>query len=109
MFETEGFKEQLEKAISTEAGRNNMEQYETRIIEYLQGLASGNERTLMEREVRKSPSERRGTVHALQSATELTREAALYATAEGRKVLRLPDFERAYEAKFCQVWPFCKS
>jgi hypothetical protein len=69
MFETEAFKEQLASTVSTEAGRNNLERYQTGIIDYLQGLATQNESTLMEREVRKAASARRGIPDALISAS----------------------------------------
>jgi len=108
MFETEEFREQLESAVSSEAARNNLERYQTASIEYLQRLALENERTLMESEGRKAAGVRRGIADALRSARELTREAAKYAAAEKRTLLTRSDVEKAYQAKFCQVWPFCK-
>lgn len=109
MFETGSFKDQLTDAVSRETGNNNLEQYENRIVDYLQTLASENESTLMDSEVRKAASARRGIPDALKSARELTREAAGYAAEEKRTVLQLGDIQKAYRAKFCQYWPFCKS
>jgi histone H3/H4 len=108
MFETEGFKEQLESTVSRETARNNLDRYHTGIIDYLQGLAIRNESTLMEREARKSASARRGIPDALISANILVEEAASYAAADNRKLLTRADIEKAYQAKFCRVWPFCK-
>ena len=75
----------------------------------LQGLAATNESTLMDSEVRKAASARRGIPDALNSARQLIKESATYAAAEKRTVLNLEDVEKAYRAKFCQFWPFCKS
>lgn len=109
MFETESFKNQLTAAISAEAANNNLEHYEPGIVDYLQGLASENESTLMDSEVRKIASARRGTPAALNSAKELAKEACKYASADKRTLLKLSDIQTAYRAKFCQFWPFCKS
>jgi histone H3/H4 len=108
MFETEDFREQIEAAISREAGRNNMREYQAAIVNRLQRLASENERDLMEEEFRKSVTFRRGVSDALQSVRELTRDASRYALLEGRTVLELSDIQKAYDAKFCQFWPFCR-
>jgi hypothetical protein len=108
MFETQRFKEQLVEAVSMEVANNKLERYEPAIIDYLQRLASGNESDLMERELRKAPGTQRGVRDALNSARELTKEASRYAAADKRMVLRLPDIEAAYKARFCQFWPFCK-
>ena len=109
MFETTRFKEQLTDVVTREALNNNLEEYEPAIIDYLQRLASENESVLMERELRKTAAARRGIPDALRSAVELTKEASRYAAAENRKLLRVSDIRAAYSAKFCQVWPFCKS
>lgn len=108
MFETEDFKNQLTSTVLREAANNKIERYETGIIDFLQRQASENESTLMEREVRKLATERRGVSHALSSAKQLTMEASKYAAAEKRTLLTLSDVEAAYRAKFCQFWPFCK-
>jgi hypothetical protein len=109
MFETEVFKKQLTDVIAREVGGTGLTEYETAVIDFLQRLASENENILMEREVRKVASERRGMSDALDSARNLTREASRYAAAEKRPVLKVSDIEAAYRAKFCQFWPFCKS
>jgi hypothetical protein len=111
MFETEGFKNELTRGVARGTEISGLLEYETRIVDYLQRLASENESPLMEREVRmhKVASERRGVPDALNSATELTKEASKYAAADRRTLLRMSDIEAAYRAKFCQFWPFCKS
>jgi|ERR1051326_2019573 hypothetical protein len=108
MFETEGFKEELAKAVSSEAGQSGLAQYETRIVEYLQSLASANESVLMESEMKKAVGRRRGVPDALISARELVREASRRTQAEKREILQLSDVQEAYKKKFCQIWPFCK-
>jgi histone H3/H4 len=107
MFETDEFKNQLAASISAEAGNNNIERYETRIVDYLQGIATETE-NLEARQMKKGAKVRGGIPDALSSAKELTREASKYAAAEKRKVITLTDIESACKAKFCQVWPFCK-
>jgi hypothetical protein len=106
MFETGEFRELLEEVVSREARRNNM-RYHSEIINHLQQLASANERVLMEREFEKAVGFRRGAWEAWRSAAELTRDACVYASRQGRPVLHLADIRKAYEAKFCQFWPFC--
>lgn len=108
MFETERFKKLLDSTVSIETDNNNLERYQPSIIDYLQGLATRNESTLMEREVRKAAAAQRGIPDALMSASILVKEAATYATADKRKLLTQADVEKAYQAKFCRVWPFCK-
>jgi hypothetical protein len=108
MFETESFKEQLQSTVATVAGRNKMKEYEPGAVRFLADLAAENESTLMEQEFRKV-ARRRGIPEALQGAAELTMQAAQHASAEGRTILKRVDMEMAYKAKFCQVWPFCRS
>jgi histone H3/H4 len=97
MFETEGFKNQLTNAVSSEAANSGLAEYRLSIITYLQKLATDNESTLMDREVRKAASEQRGMADALDSARELTREACKYAAADKRTVLNLEDVTRRLE------------
>jgi len=94
--------------VSGEAARNEMREYQIAIIGYLQNLASGNEITLMESERRKAAGAQRGIEDALGSARELIRVASTYATADKRTLLTQSDVEKAYQARFCRVWPFCK-
>jgi hypothetical protein len=108
MFETENFKTQLTDAITREVGASGLAEYDARIIEYLQRQAAGNEKVLMEQEIRKVAGERRGVANALISARKLIKEASKYAAADRRTLLRMSDFQTSYAALFCQVWPFCK-
>jgi hypothetical protein len=109
MFETDDFKKQLEGAVASEADYRGLKEYEDSIIDYLQRLASENERPLMLKEMRKAASARRGIPDAVNSARILVRRASRYAAAEKRTVLTQSDVEKAYRAKFCRVWPFCKT
>jgi len=109
MFETDDFRDLLTNAVVSEAANRGLTEYRLSIITYLQTLAAQNESPLMERELRKAASDRRGIPAALDSARLLIRESAKYAAAEKRTVLHLDDVEKAYKEKFCQVWPFCKS
>lgn len=108
MFETDEFYESLRQAVSSEAARHNMKQYETGIVFYLQTLAVDNERYLMESEQRKPPSARRGIQEALASAQELMQTASAKALAERRTLVTLEDIKGAYEERFCRVWPYCR-
>lgn len=107
MFETGNFRRQIYDTITAVAGESGIEQVQPEIAEFLQKLASENEDVLRERELTKTEAERREIPHALRSVEELTREASRYAAADQRTTLELNDFEKAYRAKFCQVWPFC--
>ena len=108
MFETERFKKQLTDAVIAEALNHKLTQYQPSIIDYLHGLAYENEKDLMERELRKAVTERRGVREAIDSARMLISEASGYAIRDGRDLLKLSDVQTAYRAKFCQFWPFCK-
>ena len=108
MFETKDFENQLKQAVSAEARNSGLETYETAIIDYLQRLASENERPLMLDEMRKVASARRGIPYALNSARSLAMMASTYAVEEKRTVLTQSDVEKAYRRTFCGVWPFCK-
>jgi adenylosuccinate synthase len=109
MFETEDFRKQLENAISSTAAQQGMTEYQTAITTYLQSLATVNEPVLMENEMKKAVGARRGIYDALESARALVSEAATYAQSEKRKVIQVVDVQKAYSAKFCKVWPFCRS
>jgi histone H3/H4 len=108
MFETEDFRKLIDSAISEEAANLGVERYQTAIPTYLQGLATGNESILLTEELRKSVGTRRDTADAVRSARILAREASGYALSERRSVLTVADMQKAYQAKFCQVWPFCR-
>ena len=107
MFETDSFKSQIDETIRQEAGRRGMARFQLAIVDYLQDLAKENERELMEHELRKTTG-RRGTQDALRSVAVLVEYASLYATAENRTLLKMEDMRKAYQAKYCSVWPFCK-
>lgn len=108
MFETEIFKTQLTNTVASQAGESGVAQYQVRIVDYLQDLAVSNENFLMESELRKAASLRRGVPDALSSTKTLVKEASAYALADKRTVVTVADVEKAYRAKFCSVWPFCK-
>jgi hypothetical protein len=108
MFETESFRDELERTVSAEAANNNMTHYQTAAINFLQEQARQNEPILMDREIRKAAGTRRGIPDALASARELVKEAAQYAAADKRTLITRADIEKAHNAKFCRVWPFCK-
>jgi len=108
MFETTHFTEELTNTISREAANNGMERYETGIVGFLQTLAINNESILLQEELRKSASLRRGTPDALQSTKLLVETAARFAQADKRSTLSLSDMQRAWEVNFCRIWPFCR-
>jgi hypothetical protein len=108
MFETQSFRERLADTISRHVTANNLTEYDSTIVSYLQQKAVDNEKALMDIEHKKSASSQRGVNDALVSAITLIREASKYAIADRRKLLTKADVEAAYKAKYCQVWPFCK-
>ena len=109
MFETPSFRAQLQEIVSSELGRTKITRFETEIPTFLQALATDNEPVLMEREIKKAVGTRRGIPDALQSARELVRDAIVSAVVARRDTLEVADVRKAYEAKFCKVWPFCRS
>lgn len=108
MFETNQFNEQLTNTIRLEAANNGMKEYETGIVNFLQTLAINNESILLEEELKKSATLRRGIPNALQSTKYLVETAAKFAQADKRSTLRLSDMQQAYQASYCRVWPFCR-
>ena len=108
MFETEQFRNQLTEAIASEAGANQLTEYQTAIIAFLQTRAQQNEAILLESEMTKTASERRGVPAAIQSARTLVKAASAIARANNRTLLTEADVAAAYQANFCRVWPFCR-
>ena len=101
MFETPEFRQYLRDEFYKAGGYSTEE---TTIISYLQNLAVENER---------DPSfvrrpEDQAIVFALQSARELISQALVYKRQRGDDLLTLGDIQKAYQALFCSVWPFCK-
>ena len=108
MFETQQFQDELKKIINNAAVSRHLARYQNRAYQFLQDLAIANESDLMTEELKKSAGVRRGMREALQSAESLAQEAADYAVADNRDILTVDDIQKAYQAKFCRVWPFCK-
>jgi hypothetical protein len=108
MFETSDFRNQVGRTFSAEAARRGMKTYNTGIIDRLCEIAIGNERLLLEREQLKPAPSRRGVSDALSSVIELSAVASDFALRSGRDNVNLSDLEMALQARFCQVWPFCK-
>ena|ERR1039457_21050 len=108
MFETTQFRELIDREVSSVAGQFGLKQYRKAAVDYLQRLASENESALMETELRKTVASRRGTPEIVASVRALANEASRLASAAGRDTLLLEDMQKAYQVKFCQVWPFCR-
>ena len=108
MFETQQFEDDLDKVISRTAGNQGLTKYQNSAVRFLRDLAISNESDLMIHEVKKAAGLRRGVREALKSAELLTREASRYARDDNRDTLTQADMQKAYQANFCQVWPFCK-
>src|SRR5258705_1890865 len=105
MFETREFRVLLEKTLFVESMTRGVQKYDATIIDYLQNLAIENER---------DPSFLRrytalGAVRvATRSLKRLLAQAFAYAGERGDPAPRLEDVEKAYQALFCKIWPFCK-
>lgn len=108
MFETDQFKDRLKDIISNEAATNQLKEYEVAVVEFLFSRARDNEATLMRAELTKSAALRRGMTDAIQSARVLAKAASALARSESRTVLTAGDMEKAFQAHFCRVWPFCR-
>ena len=102
-----GFRTELVEIVKRVAGQNGMEQYQTVIIDRLIGHVEENRQILVESELQKTAGVRKSKADATRSAEILIREACKYAKTDKRTLLEARDFDIAYEAKFCMVWPFC--
>lgn len=108
MFETQDFRNQVQRTIINEAASNDIKQYQPGIVDFLVRLASSNEKLLMESEIKKEVSERRGTRDAIISVRLIIKEASAIAKRDERNLLTISDVQLAYETLFCQIWPFCR-
>jgi hypothetical protein len=108
MFESQDFREKLLGAVKSEAAQNNMNEYQTAIIDFLRTQAVANESTLMESERTKNVAQRRGVPEALTSARQLIKTASAIAAKDKRTLLTEADVRAAHTAMYCRVWPFCK-
>ena len=106
MFGTKAFEDQLINNITVSMKTAEVTGDLDAIMKFLRRLAIANEEELMTRELEKIKP--RGVADALLSARSLIKDSAQFAKQEGRSRIRLNDVKRAYQAKFCQFWPFCK-
>lgn len=58
-------------------------------------------------ELIKEASQRRSRSDALRSVDVLVKEAASISKRRGSNTIESKDMSRAYDAKFCMIWPFC--
>lgn len=109
MFETDEFKAQLTRAISVQAAVRRFKFYDPKVVEFLQKTAKDNEPPLMESEMKKVASARRGIPSALESAARLVEEAARIASTDPKaETLTEAHIKAAHVNLFCSVWPFCR-
>jgi hypothetical protein len=106
MFETPEFREQIVNALPRIVREAGATVYDDEIIDYLLNLAIDNER-------RDSRFLRDYTVETvlqltLASLERLIRQGVVYARQRRYRGVTLGDVEKAYQALFCRVWPFCK-
>ena len=103
----EKFKDEIKNTVSQTAGRSGMDQYRTSIVNLLMGNLEKNRDARILTESAKISTEQRSKNDALRSVEVLITEACEIAKADNRKLVTESDFESAYQAKFCTVWPFC--
>lgn len=108
MFETPEFEKKLVDEVRRVAASNGLAYYQRVVPRTLITLARQNEQELLSEELTKSASIRRGVPDAIQSVTKVASAAARIAKDAGRNTLTKEDFDRAYAANFCRIWPFCK-
>lgn len=102
-----GLRAEIDGVVSDTAARAGLEQYQTGIAGTLVSLLDSNRPRRLEEELQKTASLQRTKQDALDSVRVLVKEASSYARAANRNVVTVEDFQMAYRAKFCQVWPFC--
>jgi hypothetical protein len=101
------FKNEVRERVKSDAGKYGMEKYETvigeKLIEYLEKYKS----PLIEAELKKASYLRKTKDDSIRSIDKLMEYACDLAKKENRKVVQIGDFEKAYEANFCMLFPFC--
>lgn len=103
----DAFREEIEIATGTAAGRGGMDHYEPAIVDRIVMLIRENAQQRRLEEERKYSAQQRGKVDALSSIRLLIETAASIAKRDGRKELTVADLEAAYQTKLCQIWPLC--
>ncbi|BCS96648.1 hypothetical protein DSLASN_22800 [Desulfoluna limicola] len=101
------FREEIEMVVKRVARENGMERYQNIIIEKLVGHLDNYQEVLLEQELKKSVFLQRSKQDAIRSIETLIKSASSIAKANNRTLLESSDFDSAYDAKFCMVWPFC--
>ena len=101
------FQDEVISKIQSTARAGGMKTYETAITDRLMAYLSENRELLIEQELVKTASLRRTKRDALDSVETVIKRASEIARLERRKDLRAQDFDRAYQEKFCMLWPFC--
>ena len=101
------FKDEIRNQVKKDAGRYGMEKYQSEIGERLVSYLEKYREPLIESEIEKASYQRKKKVDALASIDILMENACEYAKKDNRTTVTVSDFEKAYEAKFCSVWPFC--
>ena len=93
--------------VSSTASSAGMERYQTAIVDRLMLLLADRKQVRKLEESRKVGREQRTQSDALRSVNKLIESASSYAREEKRTTVTREDFEKAYQANFCMVWPFC--
>jgi hypothetical protein len=101
------FRTEIEEEVSRTAGRTGMQRYQPAMADTLVSYMAARRPQRLQEELRKSVAEQRTKADALQSVQVLVAEASQRAAANRRDTVTVTDLEEAYQAKFCQVWPFC--
>jgi len=103
----EKIKDEIRSSVSRTAGRAGMEQYQEGIVNSLVEKLETKRETRIIQESVKASVDQRTKSDALRSVEVLVTEACAIAKSEKRKLVTASDFDKAYQAKFCMVWPFC--
>jgi hypothetical protein len=106
-MENEDFRAEVEARVSRIAGLSGMTHYRQAIVTRLMSHLEEKKGIRLLEESRKASHLQRTKSDALNSVQLLVETAAQYAKADNRKLVTEDDLDKAYEAKFCMVWPFC--
>lgn len=106
-MESEDFRKEIDAKVSRTAAASGMEKYQPLIVDRLMSHLEEKRTLRIVEESRKTAFQQRTKTDALNAVQVLIDEASRIGKSVGRTTVTVEDFDKAYKAKFCMVWPFC--
>lgn len=101
------FRAEVERRVRSAAGTAGMGHYQTGIVDEIMSRLRANAKERRLQEERRPFAQRRSKDDALASVGLLVGAASRYAAQEKRSTVTVDDFQLAYRANYCKVWPVC--